>query len=273
MVGAIGMSARATEAARLIATSRVGGNLLQRPGDEVRPLTLDEAYLVQDIAHKAYESSWIGPRIGWKIGCTTPVMQAYLGIDHPCAGGFFASGKHDNGAVLDHARFHRIGVECEIAMRIDHDITGAEPTRDAIAESIGAVYPAIEIVDDRYEGWRTFGAPLLVADDFFAAGCVLGHPVDPDIDLTRVAGTTTINGEEAGSGLGSDVMGDPLNAVQWLADNLAGRGLGLRAGDIVLSGSLVETRWLSQGDSVRIDISGLGSVGLSVDRVAATRPK
>ncbi|MEP2926242.1 MAG: fumarylacetoacetate hydrolase family protein, partial [Bauldia litoralis] len=129
---------------------------------------------------------------------------------------------------------------------------------------VAAYMPAIEIVDDRYADWRTTDTPTLIADDFFAAGCVLGDPVRAVGAPGETVGVTTINGAEAGRGLGSDVMGDPLNALAWLANSLAARGQGLRKGEIVLTGSLVETKWLDRGDRVTVSISGLGTVELSV---------
>ena len=106
------------------------------------------------------------------------------------------------------------------------------------------------------------GAPTLVADDFFAAGCVLGQPVARSAapDLLGVIGRAVINGVEVGRGTGADVLGHPHNALAWLANHLAAEGKGLRAGEIVLTGSLVKTVWLKAGDSVVMDLSGLGKV-------------
>jgi 2-keto-4-pentenoate hydratase len=122
--------------------------------------------------------------------------------------------------------------------------------------------PAIEIVDDRYVNWETLGAPTLIADDFFAAGIVLGTPVARSAiaDLVQVEGRALINGEEAGRGTGADVLGHPHNALAWLANHLASQGGGLRAGEIVMTGSLVKTVWLKAGDEATMEFSGLGHV-------------
>jgi 2-oxo-3-hexenedioate decarboxylase/2-keto-4-pentenoate hydratase len=129
-------------------------------------------------------------------------------------------------------------------------------------EAIEAYHPAIEIVDDRYEKWETMGAPILIADDFFAAGCVLGEAVARANapDLHEIVGRALINGEETGRGTGADVLGHPHNALAWLANHLAAEGRGLHAGQIVLTGSLVKTVWLSAGDSVTMALDGLGEV-------------
>ena len=131
-----------------------------------------------------------------------------------------------------------------------------------MGEAVEAYYPAIEIVDDRYVKWETAGAPTLVADDFFAAGCVLGEPVAraDAPDILKVAGRAIINGKEAGRGTGADVLGHPHHALAWLANHLASEGRGLHAGQIVLTGSLVKTVWLNAGDHVRMELDGLGVV-------------
>jgi 2-keto-4-pentenoate hydratase len=106
------------------------------------------------------------------------------------------------------------------------------------------------------------GAPILVADDFFAAGCVLGKAIarSKAPDLLDVVGRAVINGNEVARGTGADVLGHPHHALAWLANHLAAGGKGLRAGEIVLTGSLVKTIWLNAGDSVLMDLSGLGQV-------------
>jgi 2-oxo-3-hexenedioate decarboxylase/2-keto-4-pentenoate hydratase len=224
-----------------------------------------EGYRIQDAVH-ALLSANFGPRVGWKIGCTSAVMQQYLGIPHPCSGGVFARGVHASGVSLRHGDYVRVGVECEIAVRLGRDLPASDApfTAETVASAIEAYLPAIEIVDDRYEDWRSIGAPTLVADDFFAAGCVLGAPVAraDAPDLLAVVGRAIINDNEVARGSGADVLGHPHNALAWLANHLAADGKTLRAGEIVLTGSLVQTVWLNAGDAVVMELSGLGSVAV-----------
>ena len=134
-------------------------------------------------------------------------------------------------------------------------------TAEWVGEAIEAYLPAIEIVDDRYVKWETLGAPTLVADDFFAAGCVLGKAggaIGRARSACQVIGRALINGVEVGQGTGADVLGHPHHALAWLANHLAADGKALRAGEIVLTGSLVKTVWLNAGDSVVMELSGLG---------------
>src|SRR6202043_1387445 len=152
------------------------------------------------------------------------------------------------------------------AVRLARDLAATEEpfTTEWVAEAVDAYYPAIEIVDDRYVNWETMGAPTLVADDFFAAGCVLGQPVPRSSapDLLKVIGRALINGKAVGQGTGADVLGHPHHALAWLANHLAAGAKGLRAGQIVLTGSLVKTVWLGAGDEVAMDLSGLGTVSV-----------
>lgn len=257
---------RTAAAAETIAAARLKREALSVLDGSIRPGNEVEAYRVQDVVHARLLDTPFGARIGRKIGCTTAVMQTYLGIPNPCAGGVFEGGTHQSGVALRSSDYLRVGIECEIAVRLGRDLDpgGDAFSAESLADAVAAYMPAIEIVDDRYADWRTTDTPTLIADDFFAAGCVLGDPVRAVGAPGETVGVTTINGAEAGRGLGSDVMGDPLNALAWLANSLAARGQGLRKGEIVLTGSLVETKWLDRGDRVTVSISGLGTVELSV---------
>jgi 2-keto-4-pentenoate hydratase len=257
------MMDRILAAARAIGTGRRNRTALKALPPDIAPKDEAEGYRVQRAVHDLLLPQ-TGALVGYKIGCTSKVMQQYLDIPHPCGGGVFARGVHESGVRLRAADFVRVGVECEIAVRIGRDLLSSEEpfTAEWVMEAIEAYLPAIEIVDDRYEQWETLGAPTLVADDFFAAGCVLGTPVARTAapDLLTVEGRALINGAEAGRGTGADVLGHPHNALAWLANHLAYEGRSLHAGQIVLTGSLVKTVWLKAGDHVVMELKGLGNV-------------
>jgi 2-keto-4-pentenoate hydratase len=251
------------EAAKAIASARRDRVPLRSLAAEIAPRDEGHGYRIQEAVH-AVLAPELGPLVGYKIGCTSAVMQRYLGIPHPCGGGVFSRGVHANGVSLRHRDYVRVGVECEIAVRLARDLSSAGDafTSGSVADAIDAYHPAIEIVDDRYADWRTIGAPTLVADDFFAAGCVLGAAVPRAAvaDLLDVDGVARINGVEAGRGSGADVLGHPHAALAWLANHLAAQRKVLRAGQIVLTGSLVQTVWLEPGDRVEMQLEGLGRV-------------
>ena len=231
------------------------------------------AYDVQDALHEILvREPEQGQIVGTKIGCTTAVMQEFLGMTHPCSGAIFESTlRHDDGtftcAGADKA-VRRRGVECEIAVRLGENIVphvdGSPHTRASIERAVSECMAAIEVVDDRYvdfearvPGWETW-----VADDFFGAGCVLASPAESwrDLDLAAVEGEMKINGESVGRGLGADIInGHPLEALVWLANHKASRGQTLQAGQIVMLGSVVQTNWVQSGDVVEVTVAGLGS--------------
>src|SRR5258708_614935 len=163
------------DAAKAVASARRDLVPLRPLAAEIAPRDEAEGYRIQDAVH-AVLAAQVGPLVGYKIGCTSAVMQNYLGIPHPCGGGVFAKGVHSSGVSLRHGDWGRGGVDGERAVRLVRDLTptGRAFPAATVAGAIDAYHPAIEIVDDRYADWRTIGAPTLVADDFFAAGCVLG---------------------------------------------------------------------------------------------------
>jgi 2-keto-4-pentenoate hydratase len=250
-----------TDAAEILVRHRLQRTPVPHLASELRPQTLTEGYAIQDEVHRLLGNE-LGEIVGYKIGCTSDVMQHYLGIAHPCAGGTYAHNVLDSGASCPMSDFVRVGIECEIAVRLERDIapSGTPYTADSVANAVECYFPAIEIVDDRYVEWQTLGAPTLIADDFFASSIVLGDPVPASQmpDLRTMPGKALVNGEEVGRGTGADLMGSPLNALAWLANHTSAQGRVLRAGQSVMTGSIVQTVWMNVGDHVKIEFAGLG---------------
>src|SRR6266403_1410852 len=142
-------------AAKTIAAARCNRTPLPPLAPDAAPKSEAEGYRIQDAVHELLAADF-GALVGYKIGCTSPVMQQYLDIPHPCGGGVFAKGVFDSGASLSTRDFVRVGVECEIAVRLGRGLALTEEpfTAEWVAESIEAYLPAIEIVDDRYVDWQ-----------------------------------------------------------------------------------------------------------------------
>jgi 2-oxo-3-hexenedioate decarboxylase/2-keto-4-pentenoate hydratase len=259
---------RVERAAALLAKHRLSGRAFPGFPEEDTPRDAGEAYEVQAALHAELAPAF-GQQAGWKIGCTTATMQAYLGIAEPAAGHIRSHQVHTGTVAVRHDEFVRPGVECELAVRLGRDLArGDEPCDRATARAaIAGVLAAIEIVDDRYADWSALGAPSLTADDFFGAGCVLGREDVPwrELDLSAVAATMRVNDEEIGSGVGADILGDPLAALVWLVNGPAGAA-GLPAGSIVLLGSVVQTHWVEPGDVVTVENVPFGQVSVAFTR-------
>jgi 2-oxo-3-hexenedioate decarboxylase/2-keto-4-pentenoate hydratase len=234
-----------------------------------RPAGEADGYAVQEAVHRRLAEAGRGEPAGWKLGCTTPVMQDLVGVEGATYGAMAATGLYHGDRSFRLAAFRRPGVECEIAVRLDRRLgpDGAPFDRGAVAGAVGACMVAAEVVDDRYSDFKSIGAPTLIADDFFHAAAVLGRPVEDwrGLDLAAVAGRTLVDGREAGRGVGADALGHPLDALAWLADRLAARGRGLRPGEVVLTGSLVATQWLAGPAVVEVEIEALGRLRLGFD--------
>ncbi len=256
--------ARLDAIAKTLAAARLGGPPTRTLEEAEAPRSVAEAYAVQERVHR--ELAGFGMLSGHKIGCTTPVMQAYLDIDHPCAGEVFSETVFQDHTDLPLARFHRIGVECEIAVRLATDIAdiGRPHDRDTVGDHVGAVMAGIELVDDRYADFPAMPAPALIADDFFNAGVVLGPEATGwrALDLDRLEGCMRVDGEEVGRGVGADILGHPLQALAWLANHRLSIGKPLAAGTFVMLGSLVKTVHFDRPAEVVIEIEHLGGASV-----------
>ncbi len=234
-----------------------------------RPVTLDDAYGIQDQVRTLLASEGAGEPVGWKIGCTTPVMQAYLDIPHPCAGTLYRETVGHEPATLDRAAFFKPGLECELAVRLGEMVPHREGGYDqvTIAPYVDTIMTSVEIVDHRFRDFESVAAASLIADDFFSCGCVTGDEMAMGElpDVAALTGGFSINGgPPEQTGKGAEILGHPLAALAWLADHLLARGSALRREEIVTLGSVVKTIYPSTACSVKAEFAGLGAVTVNV---------
>ena len=233
------------------------------------PHTVDEAYAMQERLH-ALMTGVHGPVAGYKIALTTPVMQQMVGFHAPIAGAIMGGAILSSPVTLRRADYVRLGVECEIAVQLGRDLPAAQAPyrRDQVADAVAAVMPAFELVDDRQADYTQLAAHVLtlIADNTWNAGVVLGSPRRDwhPLDLAAARGVMRINGTVVGEGYGRDVMGHPFEALLWLVNMLARRGKSLTQGMIVMTGSVVTTKFVNPGDTVGLSVDGLGEVWLGV---------
>ena len=234
-------------------------------GPPDKPATISDAYDIQD-SYVALLRGEHGDAVGYKVGLTSATMQKFCGIDHPIAGVVLASRVHQSGATVRRADFGRLGLEFEIAVRLKSDVpvTGAPCTAAMVAPHVGGVCAAIEMVDDRSADYGNLDALSLVADNSWNAAIVLSEFAAKWPDLDSVVGRATQGHVAIGEGYGRDILGHPFNSVAWLATQLNSRGTGLKAGQVVMTGSVMKTVFPEAEASYRFALEGIGVVEVQV---------
>jgi len=229
------------------------------------PATISDAYDIQQ-RYVALLRGRHGDAVGYKVGLTSEAMQKFCGIDHPIAGVVLASRVRLSDANVARSEFGRLGLEFEIAVRIKSDVPVSDKAYTAamIAPHIDGVCAAIELVDDRGADYANLDVLSLVADNSWNAGIVLSEFAATWPDLEAVRGRASKDGAAIGEGFGRDILGHPFNSAAWLATQLASRGVGLKAGQVVMTGSVMKTIFPEAAGSYRFELEGVGVVDVQV---------
>ncbi|WP_426570344.1 2-keto-4-pentenoate hydratase [Streptomyces canus] len=200
--------------------------------------------------------------IGYKIGLTSQPARDAFGAGEPTAGHLLAGRLLEDGRPLATAGLFEPKVEVEIAFVLGEALPGPNVSAQDVHSATAVVAPAFEFVDSRWRGGaRTL--PMLVADNTNAARAVLGSGVALPADLSEITATLSI-GSRTVPGSATAVMGDPADAVAWLARHLLRSGTRLEAGDIVLSGTLCAPTAIRAGDRLVADLGELGRIAICV---------
>lgn len=224
-------------------------------GDDV-----DGAYAVQEInTARAVADGRV--LTGCKIGLTAKSVQRQLGVDQPDYGMLFEDMAVPDGWEIARGQLIAPKAEAEVAFVLGRDLGDGHLTLADVVVAVEYALPAIEIVDSRIADWK-IGITDTVADNASSALYVLGGQPRriTDLDLHLCGMVMESRGEPVSTGVGAACLGNPLNAVWWLARTMARVGRPLKAGDTILSGALgpmVPVRW---GEALEARIAGLGSV-------------
>ncbi len=232
-------------------------------------MTLDHAYAVQD----AFVARKIGTglrQIGWKIGLTSRAMQQALNITTPDSGVLLSDMVFETGGTVPKGRFIQPRIEAEIAFVMADDLAGTDTTAAEVIKATDHVTPALEILDTRVmRNDPATGQPRIifdtVADNAANAGIVLGnerHALGAH-DLRWVGAIVTRDGIVEETGLGAGVLNDPVMGIVWLVQRLSQYGAGLRAGDVVLSGSFIRPLEAPSGSVFNADFGAFGQVDIA----------
>ncbi len=247
---------------------KLGGVLYEslQAGVPVDPLTeqypdmsIEDAYAVQQhmMARRLDSGECI---VGWKIGVTSTAVMNMLSVYQP-----------DFGCLTDKMVFNQCEpipadnliqpkAEGEIAFVLKHDLQGPGVTVADVLAATEGVMTCFEIVDSRIKDWR-ITIQDTIADNASCGALVLGDRlVNPrNVDLNTCGMVLEKNGEIVATGAGAAALGGPANAVAWLANTLGRMGITMKAGEIVLSGSLAIMVPVVEGDQLRVTIGGIGS--------------
>jgi 2-keto-4-pentenoate hydratase len=248
------------EAADFLWRTRIEQRRIEALPDHLRPRSLSDGYAIQD----AMVDSAAQPVSGWKIAATSKAGQAHIGVTEPLAGRLFQNFILEDGARLSAAPLHMKVMEAEFAFRMARDLPSRSATYEQadVCDAVAALHLAIEVPDARFERFAEIGPAQIVADDAFASWFLLGEQVHDwrrlDLPTQRVRAMS--NGTVAAEGAGANALGDPRIALTWLTNHLSQRGIGLKAGDIVTTGTCITPLPIAPGSRVTAAFDGLGQL-------------
>lgn len=224
---------------------------------------IDDAYRIQLAGVRIRTAAGDTVR-GHKVGLTARVMQQQFGVDRPDFGHLLASMFHPEGVPLPVDSLVAPKVEPELAFVLDAPLRGPGVTVADVLAATAFVMPALEIIDSRIQDWR-IGIVDTVADNGSSARVVLGGTRTPvtDLDPRLIGVVLRRNGDIVETGASGAVLGNPAQAVAWLANTIASHGGALGPGDLVMPGTCTRAVNLQPGDTVRADFEHLGHVGVS----------
>jgi 2-keto-4-pentenoate hydratase len=230
--------------------------------DSLKPASIAEAYAAQEVYHRLAEPVY-GPVGGVKVATTTKVMQQLMGITHPCGGAIFARTIHASPARIAKADFVNLRVESEIALKLGKDMPVSQAPWDAesVVPFVAGAMAAYELIEDRNAVYTETQAVSMIVENCWNGGVVIGAPkaVKPDA-IIGVSGGQTLNGKPIGEGKSEN----PYATLAWLANLLVERKRDLKAGMVVITGSLIPTFSIARGDRVVFTVDGLGEAAMEV---------
>jgi 2-keto-4-pentenoate hydratase len=255
-------SARLEAMARWMWDARRRREAYRNLPDALRPASIAEAYAAQEVYYRLAEPVY-GAVGGAKIATTTKVMQQLMRISHPCGGAIFARTIHASPARVWASEFVNLRIESEIALKLGADVpaSGAPWTPEAVAPAVAGAMPAFELIEDRGADYAKTEAASLIVENCWNGGVVVAAPAAvPVASLVGIAGRLTISGAIIGEGRAED----PCATLAWLANHLAERGRDLKAGMVVITGSLIPTVSVRAGDRAVFAVEGLGEAVVEV---------
>jgi 2-keto-4-pentenoate hydratase len=247
-------------AAELLGAYRADRPTLAPPTARHADLTIDDAYAIQQLQIRQRLAGGAAI-VGYKVGLTSAAMQQQMGVYEPDFGHLLSDMLHAADAPIATRRFRQPRAEPEVALILARALRGPGLSVADVISATSYVLPAIEIIDSRITDWK-IGLVDTIADNASSGGLVLGQTPVPATgrDLALAGCVFRRNGRIQSTGAGAAVLGSPWHAATWLANTLTARGADLKAGSIILTGSITTSLLVTAGDTVTAAIDGLGSV-------------
>ena len=200
--------------------------------------------------------------VGHKVALTTKASRDHLGVHDPCYGHILSTCVYENDSDVPIGNLTAPHIEAEIAFVLGEDLRGPGVTPIDVMRATQAVLPSLELVDLKVKGGGIRATDVIIHNALHG-GLVAGSRLCglEELDLQYEGVTVEFNGSLHGSGTGAEVMGNPINPIVWLANKLSELGDYLRAGETIISGSMVTPVELKPGDYVKATYSRMGSVG------------
>lgn len=202
---------------------------------------------------------------GWKIAATSEAGQKHINVDGPLAGRILSSKLLQPGSRVPLGDNVMRVAEAEFAFRLARDLP-PRPQKyvlNEVMESVGSLHLSMEIPDSRYKDFVKVGAPQLIADTACACWLVVGDAVPADwreVDLAERRVDAYVDGQHRARGAGKAALGDPRMALIWLVNEVAQFAVGVKAGDIVTTGTCIVPVAIAPGSNVKLDYGSLGTL-------------
>jgi 2-keto-4-pentenoate hydratase len=226
-----------------------------------------DSYKVQFAVHDRMAAKG-DPVAGWKVALTLPQMYEPMKLSGPVFAAVYKSGIRQSGAAFDPGWPIKPGIEPELVARISKDAPAASApyTAETIKAHIANLYCGMELVDNRYADVSKMSGPARIADNVLQAACVTGSEIKDwqKLDFPNLKGRSLLDGKELASGPGSAVMGSALISLAWLANKLNAHGKMLKAGDLILTGSVHPPSFLPGKGVARTEFAGLGGTEITI---------
>lgn len=241
--------------ARLLTACREEGRQIDHLPEADRPATRAEGYRAQ-AALEAFSRHAVQ---GWKIAATSKAGQAHINVDGPLAGRIFRERLLRDGDSVPLRGNNMRVAELEFAFRLGRDLPprSAGYSQDEVRGAVAALHPAIEIPASRFTDFCAVGAPALIADNSCGYQFLFGEAFAPEVWRNRDLKTWEVEARLAGKGsfygIGSNVLGDPWLALEWLVGECSAHGMALTEGQFISTGTCLVPVALAEGDALEAD--------------------